>query len=486
MSRLLEIKDYVEKEYLNLYKNKTRARSLEGILSKRNLLVDHLNEFESILTKLEYRLTTKDWNKFTDDFDYVKNKVSLSLKILDGSVVIPEKEKDQSKNRRRSENCLEYLATGDFSLSSTLITDCNSDEENQVELNRSSFLEHVNQLEEEYNEQNKYIEETNKQNQKNLYLYFKNLKRKSSKMNYEFPTERAIQCIPEYRGSSSELDSFIYQIEYFYKQIPKGESDEPLIHVVLLKLKGPASLYFRRIKADTWKEVKTNLIKEFQESFKVEEIFKKIETLEQGYNEQFQSYKDRALALKESIEDYEKIKNENESYALRNLRIHFLAGLKNQHLKNLAKNQKSLNFKELLEYLQEECIELEQIEDIEKRLENMKLRKPGIQQRFRHKYFPINQYNQNRFDNQRYNSNQIQTRNTTHNSQDMLYNQNYNNNQQNHYNPRSNNFPNRANNYPNNQNTTNNRENRPTYNNRNYESYENEGNTFKRNEFGKN
>lgn len=62
MTRLDEINEYVEREFKNLCKSKNRARSLQGILAKQELLKDHLVEFESLLKAYEHRLNTDDWN----------------------------------------------------------------------------------------------------------------------------------------------------------------------------------------------------------------------------------------------------------------------------------------------------------------------------------------------------------------------------------------------------------------------------------------
>ena len=43
-----------------------------------------------------------------------------------------------------------------------------------------------------------------------------------SKMAYEFPTEKAMLCIPQYHGAAKKLDGFLFQVEYFANQIPRG------------------------------------------------------------------------------------------------------------------------------------------------------------------------------------------------------------------------------------------------------------------------
>lgn len=105
MTRLDEIKDYVDREFRNLYKSKNRARSLQGILTKQELLKDHLEEFETRIKTYEHRLRTEDWNKLTDDLEFVRTKVSQSLKILSGTAITPERVGNQQ--RRNSDYCLE-------------------------------------------------------------------------------------------------------------------------------------------------------------------------------------------------------------------------------------------------------------------------------------------------------------------------------------------------------------------------------------------
>lgn len=48
-SELNQLREEIEREYLNLYKNKTRARSLSGIKLKRQLIQDALDRFVTIV-----------------------------------------------------------------------------------------------------------------------------------------------------------------------------------------------------------------------------------------------------------------------------------------------------------------------------------------------------------------------------------------------------------------------------------------------------
>ena len=98
MNKVIEIKEYVDREYLNLVKSKNRARSKIGIQTKRELLLYAVQEFEATLEEIGVSLHTKRWNNLTDDLEYIKSKVDASLKILDGTTVIPEREKPRRRN----------------------------------------------------------------------------------------------------------------------------------------------------------------------------------------------------------------------------------------------------------------------------------------------------------------------------------------------------------------------------------------------------
>ena len=120
-------------------------------------------------------------------------------------------------------------------------------------------------------------------------------------MEYAFPTERAMMCIPDFHGKSKDLEGFLFLIDFFAKRSPDGESEEELIQVVMIKLKRKAASLFNRIVDESWDNVKTNLIKQFGENVKVEAIFQQVETLQQEFNEPFTTYMHRILKLKEQI-----------------------------------------------------------------------------------------------------------------------------------------------------------------------------------------
>lgn len=189
----------------------------------------------------------------------------------------------------------------------------------------------------------------------------------SKKMATEFSMKDAIKYIPEFKGVAEELDSFLFQCDSFAKLLSDEDSDEPLIQVVLTKLKGPAAASFKRVFASTWDALRVNLIKEFGERISLEEVFEKVETLAQNQSESYLSYRNRALKLKDLIEELTGLCKED-SYAIKNLRIHFIAGLNNPELKTVARSKKHITFESLLDELEEECKEAETIRKIEGRL----------------------------------------------------------------------------------------------------------------------
>lgn len=382
--QLEEIQEFIFKEFKNINKSRYRTRSKQGIFHKREALNAAIEEFEHIVKKYENLDDTVIWNELTDRLEIIKVKHRHCLQLLEQTKPIEDSvfRSGTVRNlRNRRVSCNESISEETEKLtnfkvsisgtdlyfgpirdpnilSSTVIDDNDSDSDA-----KTSALNALRDFSLKFDKVYKsYI----------------------AKMAYEFPTTKAIQCIPEFRGATVELDGFLFQIEHFANALPKKREDQPdnpvntaereLIYVVLSKLKGPAAAQFKRINAETWREVRDNLQKEFGDNLKLEEVFRKVETLEQGPTETFQSYKDRTLILKAHIDEYEKnherLNNDNETYAHRNLRLHFLGGLKNRNLKTLAKSHKGETLEDLMEYLEEECIDVEQIEHIEKRLQD--------------------------------------------------------------------------------------------------------------------
>lgn len=90
-SELNQLRKEIEREYLNLYKNRTRARSLEGIKAKRKSIQSALDRFVEIVESYEESLPDRQWNRLTDTLDGLRSKVRKSLLILDQSEVRPER-----------------------------------------------------------------------------------------------------------------------------------------------------------------------------------------------------------------------------------------------------------------------------------------------------------------------------------------------------------------------------------------------------------
>uniref|UniRef100_A0A2M4CWG1 Peptidase A2 domain-containing protein n=1 Tax=Anopheles darlingi TaxID=43151 RepID=A0A2M4CWG1_ANODA len=197
--------------------------------------------------------------------------------------------------------------------------------------------------------------------------------KKPIKMEYQFPMELALRVVPEFTGRPRELDGFLYQLDSLAAKIPEKESTQDLVQVVLGKLRGSAANYFRRIRADTWEEVRARLKQEFGGNLKFEAVVQQVELLEQKKNEDFRSYKDRVLDLWEHLEDYKS--SGEEGYPLRLFRRHVVLGLRDSTLKAVAKSHRDLGVKELLELLEEEQEELELDEGMQRRKKDISPRK---------------------------------------------------------------------------------------------------------------
>ncbi|XP_055522809.1 uncharacterized protein LOC129716989 [Wyeomyia smithii] len=329
MSRLKELKDYVYQEYHNLSNNINRPRTRAAVANRRKLLSDAVNDFSEILKEYENsNLTPEHWNRLTDQYTLVQSKVCLALKILNNSAIVPE----PNRNRRLSENCLEFETSDlaedqlanlersvifeDPPLSSTLVETQESGEEKHdgERGNRASALEQLEKLEEEFVKKSLQISEVEIQDTPSFGDHIENLKnifcrssfiigKQLNKINmsraadYVFPKADALQCIPEFRGHKDELEAFLYHVQHFADEIPENGSHSALIYVVLLKLKGKAAAVLPRIKAESWPEVKRNLIKEFGSIENIESVIKRIETLRQEPSEDYSAYKRRTIEM---------------------------------------------------------------------------------------------------------------------------------------------------------------------------------------------
>lgn len=197
------------------------------------------------------------------------------------------------------------------------------------------------------------------------------LKKNKIRNNFEFPMETAMNCIPEFYGQSEDLNSFIDQINFFYRKIPKGFSQIPLINVVKLKLKGNAKHFANCISNLSWQQIEEKLKEEFVINKSPANIFKQIGTLSQKPSESFKAYKNRALEILNDLESVEK-KDDN-SLMRKNLRLYFIAGLKNSQLQITARNIDTPDFHEFVKILDNHCISNEEFEDIQKHVQKMNL-----------------------------------------------------------------------------------------------------------------
>ena len=113
----------------------------------------------------------------------------------------------------------------------------------------------------------------------------------------------AMQCIPEFHGSSEQLKPFIIQVNYFSAGFPAEANQGPLLNVVYTKLRGEALRRLPEIEADSWERVKQNLVHAFQKEKSIGSLIREIETLNQKYDESFLDYKKRALGLYRYVKD---------------------------------------------------------------------------------------------------------------------------------------------------------------------------------------
>lgn len=376
MSNLENIESYITGELNNLKKAINRPRSTENTDEKISYFKDRWEEYDNTVRKYMAKADENQQSKLLENHKRVKAKIEEALNFLSNTI------RTNTQNTNLSNEGDEENASGgsEEKVSNTLDPGFSNLFNNNF---KAAFQMH------------------------------------NTTGNFSFPMQLAIQCIPEFNGLPEELDPFIYQIEYFAAQIPPNESHASLINVVLLKLKEKALKCINRIKGQTWPEVKRNLLKEFSTISSAEEILQKIETLEQGYNESFKHYKERALEILESIQSIEPLGQAQPSFPERSLKIHFLSGLRNSNLKQLAKTQRGQSFKNLLHFLQEECIECEQMEDIEQRLKSCRISKQNCNTNYTN--FKDSFRNQTSSSNQRRQWQRPQIQNSTSN-----YSKNYN------------------------------------------------------------
>lgn len=359
-SELTSIQEYIEREFVNLHKSKNRPRTQEGINTKKSLLQESLKRFETLITRYESCVSDRDWNKLTDVLDAIKTKVHQSFKILEQTEVI------QSSKRRHSDTGIytEVILpsrffepiedqSGDLDnqpLSSTRVNERLEDTTDQVaESSNAGFKQQLNNIK-------KGFLETSQTLGKVL---------NSSIPKMAFSQITALQCIPIFDGQHEDLEPFIAQLDLFATQV-EGLDHTPLLNVIWMKLKGKALQSLPNLKAETWPEVKANLIREFQPQKNSGALMREMETLLQRPNESFNEYKSRGEEL------YKWIEGEG-PFALSSLRKHFLGGLRNKGIAQAGKSQRDKTFPELLNWLKEECEEGDEIKEINARAERLNI-----------------------------------------------------------------------------------------------------------------
>ena len=87
MERLKEIEAFINREYLNLYKNKTRGRTLSGIQTKTIQLQELFTEYKILLQSLRYRIRTENWNEEVEVYTKLKETYNKCINILDNTPV---------------------------------------------------------------------------------------------------------------------------------------------------------------------------------------------------------------------------------------------------------------------------------------------------------------------------------------------------------------------------------------------------------------
>uniref|UniRef100_A0A2M4CWF6 Retrotransposon gag domain-containing protein n=1 Tax=Anopheles darlingi TaxID=43151 RepID=A0A2M4CWF6_ANODA len=170
--------------------------------------------------------------------------------------------------------------------------------------------------------------------------------------------------IPVFRGRADELDLFIRQVDRVRERNILDEDD--LLDIVLTKLKGDHARKINRTTAKSWEEMKVLLVKEFGDHYSLESVFHKIETLAQRTNETLKKYKDRTRTMFEWIASF--APHSEQPYALRHLKHHFVAGLRDENLKTMALIQKSMDLESLMDYLEEVHDNADRVTDAARRL----------------------------------------------------------------------------------------------------------------------
>lgn len=454
IEKLEDIEKRILETAENLKSSRWEPRTLQSIHAKKRILKDDFKTFESIISKYEFRLATEEWNQLTDKLTSVKSKYDFCIKILNYTPIKTDKVyelrhrtiivNEPPKTIRGGPSILDRsISDPELStvnkeedpefLSSTLLEVKQSDTDlKQLFTNDSVFDEGFEFTKLDLHDfsvkfqtiYEKHLSEKENKDISIMALNDNNNNNNQAQVQNHLNMQLAIQCIPEFHGSVDELEPFLVQIKYFAEQHPDADSQKQLLNIVLMKLKGKAATFINRIKSETWAEMLPKLRSTFSKVVSAEEILQKIETLEQGFKESFTDYADRALRIQEYVEQLQEGQQQPQQqaqqqpaqitvFAERSLRIHFIGGLRNANLKQVAKAQKVSSFKELIQILELEHKECEQLEYIEQRLQTCRMTKSQ-------QYIPNQRSGQRNFNN--YDRNQNFSNNYTENR-----NRNFNN-----------------------------------------------------------
>uniref|UniRef100_A0A2M4ASP8 Retrotransposon gag domain-containing protein n=1 Tax=Anopheles triannulatus TaxID=58253 RepID=A0A2M4ASP8_9DIPT len=172
--------------------------------------------------------------------------------------------------------------------------------------------------------------------------------------------------IPEFGGTSDELELFIHQVDRAQQRY--GLDSEETVDIVLAKLRGRAVAHYHRIKASSWEEMRSLLREEFGTRLSVEAIFHQTETLGQRSGESFRHYKDRARRIIEAVKTYAPENEALQEYACQHIKHHFVTGLHDENLKVLALMHHAYDLSQLMEYLDEVSENTDRVADATRRL----------------------------------------------------------------------------------------------------------------------
>lgn len=425
IEKLEEIQERILETAKDLKTSRWQPKSLQSILTKKQLIKEDFKTFEKIIEKYEYRVPTVQWNQLTDKLTLVKTKYDFCIKALNHHPIHKEKIHNL---RHRTITVYEGQNTTQESALDRSFSETDLTEDKESDLFSSTFNSQTEDVDNVFT-----IPKFAKIDLHDVESKAKITGRKvtQTKATMALNMQLAIQCIPEYHGSVDELEPFLVQIKFFAKTHPDDVSQKQLLNIVLMKLKGKAATFINRIKSETWDEMLKKLRSTFSKIVSSEEILQQIVGLEQGFKESFIDYTDRALRIQECLEQLEEQPEQPQqqqhkaTFSEKSLRIHFIGGLRNGNLKQVAKAQKVQTFKELIQILELEHKECEQLEVIEQRLQTCRIgRNQQSNNNMQNRNYN-NSYNEGNFKNRNSNNNRNSNFNNNRN-----FNQNTNQNRQ--------------------------------------------------------